>query len=114
MILFSDGPSLNAARSQSGGEFLSEAVQGINYLGLNPLNERQQIGEMLRDWDRRFPGRIETLFRSLANVVPSHLMDGRLYDFTGLKASGTPDPDGDIAFDADEEPVAAVALNLLR
>ena len=85
-----------------------------NLCGSQPNLQRQQIGEMLRDWDRRFPGRIETLFRSLANVVPSHLMDGRLYDFTGLKASGTPDPDGDIAFDADEVPVAAVAVNLLR
>ncbi len=85
-----------------------------NLCGSQPNLQRQQVGEMLRDWDRRFPGRVETLFRSLANVVPSHLMDGRLYDFTGLKASGTPDPDGDIAFDADEVPVAAVAVNLLR
>jgi tRNA 2-thiocytidine biosynthesis protein TtcA len=88
-----------------------------NLCGSQPNLQRQQIGEMLRDWDRRFPGRIETLFRSLANVVPSHLMDGRLYDFTGLKASGTPDPDGDIAFDADEVdngPPAAAVVNLVR
>ena len=89
-------------------------ISPCNLCGSQPNLQRQQVGEMLRDWDRRFPGRVETLFRSLANVVPSHLMDGRLYDFTGLKASGTPDPDGDIAFDADEEPVAAVAVNLLR
>jgi tRNA 2-thiocytidine biosynthesis protein TtcA len=39
------------------------------------------------------------MFRSLANVVPSHLLDARLFDFAGLAASGTPDPEGDVAFD---------------
>jgi len=71
-----------------------------NLCGSQPNLQRQQVGAMLRDWDRRFPGRVETLFRSLANVVPSHLMDARLYDFAGLKATGIPDPDGDMAFDA--------------
>ena len=70
-----------------------------NLCGSQPNLQRQQVAEMLRDWDRRFPGRIETMFRSLANVVPSHLMDAKLYDFMNLKASGVPDPDGDIAFD---------------
>jgi tRNA 2-thiocytidine biosynthesis protein TtcA len=72
-----------------------------NLCGSQPNLQRQQVGAMLRDWDRRFPGRVETLFRSLSNVVPSHLMDARLYDFAGLKATGVPDPDGDTAFDAD-------------
>jgi tRNA 2-thiocytidine biosynthesis protein TtcA len=70
-----------------------------NLCGSQPNLQRQQVGEMLRDWDRRFPGRIETMFNSLANVVPSHLMDAKLYDFANLKATGVPDPDGDIAFD---------------
>jgi tRNA 2-thiocytidine biosynthesis protein TtcA len=70
-----------------------------NLCGSQPNLQRQQVAEMLRDWDRRFPGRIETMFNSLANVVPSHLMDARLYDFANLKASGVPDPDGDTAFD---------------
>jgi len=72
-----------------------------NLCGSQPNLQRQQVGEMLRDWDRRFPGRVETLFRSLSNVVPSHLMDARLYDFAGLKATGIPDPEGDTAFDPD-------------
>jgi tRNA 2-thiocytidine biosynthesis protein TtcA len=70
-----------------------------NLCGSQPNLQRQQAAEMLRDWDRRFPGRVETIFRSLANVVPSHLMDPKLYDFAGLKATGVPDPDGDTAFD---------------
>ena len=44
-------------------------------------------------------------FNALARVVPSHLMDGALFDFTGLRAGGGPRADGDIAFD--DEPCAA-------
>jgi tRNA 2-thiocytidine biosynthesis protein TtcA len=70
-----------------------------NLCGSQPNLQRQQVKQMLNDWERRFPGRIETMFRSLANVVPSHLLDARLFDFAGLAASGTPDPEGDVAFD---------------
>jgi tRNA 2-thiocytidine biosynthesis protein TtcA len=78
-----------------------------NLCGSQPNLQRQQIGEMLRDWERRFPGRIETMFRSLANVVPSHLMDAKLYGFAGLKATGVPDPDGDTVFDSEDPPSVA-------
>ena len=44
--------------------------------------ERRQIGEMLRDWQRRFPGRIESMMRALGEVRPSHLLDRRLFDFS--------------------------------
>jgi len=64
--------------------------------------QRKQVKLMLQDWERRFPGRIETLFRSLQNVVPSHLADTRLYDFVGLSPTGQPDADGDRAFDPEE------------
>ena len=83
-----------------------------NLCGSQPNLQRQQVGEMLRDWEKRFPGRVETLFRSLANVVPSHLMDAKLFDFANLKATGVPDPDGDTAFDREELP--PVTVNLLR
>ena len=83
-----------------------------NLCGSQPNLQRQQVAEMLRDWDRRFPGRIETMARSLANVVPSHLMDAKLYGFAGLKATGVPDPDGDTAFDAeDPPPVATISFS---
>jgi tRNA 2-thiocytidine biosynthesis protein TtcA len=71
-----------------------------NLCGSQPNLQRQQVKQMLNDWEKRFPGRIETMFRSLANVVPSHLLDARLFDFSGLKATGMPDANGDIAFDA--------------
>jgi tRNA 2-thiocytidine biosynthesis protein TtcA len=44
--------------------------------------QRRTIGEMLRDWQRRYPGRIESMLRALGEVRPSHLMDRRLFDFS--------------------------------
>jgi tRNA 2-thiocytidine biosynthesis protein TtcA len=43
--------------------------------------ERKAIGEMLRDWQRRYPGRIESMMRALGEVRPSHLLDRHLFDF---------------------------------
>lgn len=78
-----------------------------NLCGSQPNLQRQQVKQMLNDWDKRFPGRIETMFRSLGNVVPSHLLDARLFDFANLAATGTPDPEGDIAFDPPAMPLEA-------
>jgi tRNA 2-thiocytidine biosynthesis protein TtcA len=39
------------------------------------------IKDMFRDWDRKHPGRLETMFRAMCNVEPSHLADSDLYDF---------------------------------
>lgn len=73
-----------------------------NLCGSQEQLQRKQIKQMLQEWHKRFPGRIETLFRSLQNVVPSHLADTRLFDFVGLRPSGQPEPEGDRAFDAEE------------
>ncbi len=43
--------------------------------------KRQEIKELMRSWDREFPGRVYNLFMSLQRVSPSHLMDKSLYDF---------------------------------
>jgi tRNA 2-thiocytidine biosynthesis protein TtcA len=59
---------------------------------------------LIRDWDKRFPGRVDNMFNALGNVVPSHLMDASLFPFAGLRATGQADPLGDIAFD--DEPCA--------
>ena len=63
--------------------------------------QRKQVTAMLRDWERKFPGRIDSIFNALANVVPTHLLDRRLQDFGAVRATGTPDEDGDLAFDVD-------------
>jgi len=56
-----------------------------NLCGSQENLQRQVIKEMLQGWDRSHPGRIETMFRSLQHVVPSHLADTRLFDFAGLE-----------------------------
>ncbi len=63
--------------------------------------QRKQVKEMLREWERRFPGRAATMFRSLANAEPSHLLDRALFDFRGVARTGTPNEAGDRAFDPD-------------
>lgn len=63
--------------------------------------QRKQVGNLLREWDARFPGRLENMFNSLQNVVPSHLMDRNLFPFGTLEATGVPDPEGDKAFDTE-------------
>jgi tRNA 2-thiocytidine biosynthesis protein TtcA len=76
--------------------------------------QRKQVGALLREWEKRFPGRIESMFNALGNVVPTHLLDRDLHDFRSVRATGVPTPDGDIAFDADDslarEVAAVVAL----
>jgi len=64
--------------------------------------QRKQVGALLREWEKRFPGRIESIFNAMANVVPTHLMDRALHDFSRVRATGLPTPDGDLAFDADD------------
>ena len=63
--------------------------------------QRKHVSTMLREWEKKFPGRIESIFNALANVVPTHLLDRRLQDFGAVRATGTPDEDGDLAFDVD-------------
>lgn len=48
--------------------------------------QRQQIKAMLNEWQKKFPGRIESMFEALSNIAPSHLMDRRLHGFESLRA----------------------------
>ncbi|MEO8103542.1 MAG: tRNA 2-thiocytidine(32) synthetase TtcA [Betaproteobacteria bacterium] len=68
--------------------------------------QRQQVKQMLKDWDKKFPGRIDSIFRSLQNIAPSHLLDRGLFDFAGVRADGTARLEGigggDTAFDVEE------------
>lgn len=73
--------------------------------------QRKQVGAMLREWQKKYPGRIENMFSALQTVVPSHLMDRNLYPFASLQPTGVADAGGDKAFDEDEDcaaPSAAV------
>jgi tRNA 2-thiocytidine biosynthesis protein TtcA len=56
-----------------------------NLCGSQKNLQRQKIREMMADWDRRYPGRTESVFSALQNIVPSHLADTALFDFKGLQ-----------------------------
>lgn len=49
--------------------------------------QRKQIGLMLKEWEKREPGRIDSILRALTDVVPSHLLDRKLFDFANLQTS---------------------------
>jgi tRNA 2-thiocytidine biosynthesis protein TtcA len=74
------------------------------------------VARMLQDWEKQHPGRIESMFTALQNVVPSHLMDGTRHDFKGLKVTGVPDEAGDKAFDTENfaAPAGLPALQVVR
>lgn len=79
-----------------------------NLCGSQENLQRQNIKAMLEDWDQRFPGRIASMFRSLQNVVPSHLLDHQQFDFKNItRESGVIDG-GDIGFDKPEVPSSFV------
>lgn len=58
-----------------------------NLCGSQDNLQRQVIKEMLQAWDKQHPGRLETIFRAMTNVVPSHLADKDLFNFSGLEES---------------------------
>ncbi len=69
--------------------------------------QRKQIKGLMREWEKKFPGRVDNIFSALSTVVPSHLMDRDLFGFQDIKADGVANPLGDIAFD--EEPCSTPA-----
>lgn len=79
-----------------------------NLCGSQPNLQRQVIGDMLRDWDKRYPGRLETMFSAMQNVVPSHLADTALFDFKGILHGDAVVDGGDLAFDRETLPVQPV------
>ncbi|MCC4266086.1 tRNA 2-thiocytidine(32) synthetase TtcA [Oceanimonas baumannii] len=70
-----------------------------NLCGSQENLQRQAIKAMLQDWDKRFPGRIESMFRSVQNLVPSHLMDHQQFDFKSINRESGVIDGGDIGFD---------------
>jgi tRNA 2-thiocytidine biosynthesis protein TtcA len=73
--------------------------------------QRQKVKDMLNNWEREQPGRINNIFRAIGNVEPSHLADVDLYDFKNLSQSKADDEDplfGDIDKDNDALSIAAL------
>ena len=85
--------------------------------GSQPNLQRAQIKQMLREWERRYPGRIDNMASAMGRITLSHLMDRNLFPFATLQATGVADAQGDKAFDEDNgcaEPQAGRPLRLVR
>jgi tRNA 2-thiocytidine biosynthesis protein TtcA len=54
--------------------------------GSQPNMQRLVVKNMLREWEQKFPGRIDSIFSSICNVAGSQLADPVLFDFAGLDA----------------------------
>lgn len=59
-----------------------------NLCGTQENLQRQAIKAMLQGWEKEFPGRVDSIFRSIQNVAPSQLADRDLHDFVSLQATG--------------------------
>jgi tRNA 2-thiocytidine biosynthesis protein TtcA len=70
-----------------------------NLCGSQETLQRAQAKAMLQDWEKRHPGRIESIFNALTRIEPSHLLDRQRFDFGAVAATGVASPDGDKAID---------------
>ncbi len=70
--------------------------------GSQPNLQRQLTKEMLQSWDKKFPGRVESIFTAMTNVKPSQLADRRLFDFESLVVNRSDTTDSE-SMDVDEK-----------
>jgi tRNA 2-thiocytidine biosynthesis protein TtcA len=70
---------------QSFAEYKEFPIIPCNLCGSQDNLQRVQIKKMLQDWEREYPGRTESIFRSICHVSPSQLGDLDLFDFKSLK-----------------------------
>jgi tRNA 2-thiocytidine biosynthesis protein TtcA len=68
-------------------EYQNYPIIPCNLCGSQENLQRQAIKHMLQQWDQIQPGRVENIAKAMSNVVPSHLSDAELFDFTGIKPS---------------------------
>tara|TARA_B110000305_G_C19440245_1_gene641400 strand:+ start:500 stop:1387 length:888 start_codon:yes stop_codon:yes gene_type:complete len=79
--------------------------------------QRQVTKRMLQDWEKKHPGRLDTMFSALKKISPSHLLDSNLYDFKTLSKDIPEDGEGDTAFDPDpllNQPTVSQVIELKR
>ena len=67
---------------------------------------------MLREWEKKHPGRLDNMLKALQSVVPSHLMDRELFPFETLQTTGQPSDEGDTVFDGEEAPAYSAPTGL--
>jgi tRNA 2-thiocytidine biosynthesis protein TtcA len=85
-----------------------------NLCGSQENLQRQVIKDMLQGWEKKYPGRTETIFSAIKNVTPSQLADMTLFDFVGLKVDPTArvEPESDSC--ATFEPTAIVEAGAVQ
>ena len=55
-----------------------------NLCGSQENLKRREVKALLREWEKRHPGRLETMLTALQNVRASHLLDRKHFDFVTL------------------------------
>jgi len=68
-----------------------------NLCGSQENLKRQAVKDMLNQWDRLYPGRIETIFTAMQNTAPSQGVDRDQFDFISLKRDPNAPMKGDVA-----------------
>jgi tRNA 2-thiocytidine biosynthesis protein TtcA len=106
----------NEADIESYSQQMDFPIIPCNLCGSQENLQRKNIKMMLQDWQKRFPGRIESMAKSLQNVVPSHLADKALFDFKEMSVVSDADVEGDTAFDqpsfAQETPASSTQSDI--
>jgi tRNA 2-thiocytidine biosynthesis protein TtcA len=72
--------------------------------------QRKQVKAMMREWEKRFPGRIESMFRALGDVKTSHLLDRKLFDFAGPLSPDEHEPGSETTGHAAVPPDRVISL----
>ena len=65
-------------------ELMQFPIIPCNLCGSQTGLQRNAVKDMLKQWERQFPGRIDAIFGAIKNVAPSQLADTELFDFAGL------------------------------
>ncbi|HLD66904.1 MAG TPA: tRNA 2-thiocytidine(32) synthetase TtcA [Pseudomonas sp.] len=73
-------------------QFKQFPIIPCNLCGSQENLQRQVVKDMLLDWERKHPGRTESMFRALQNVMPSQLADRNLFDFASLRIDDSAAP----------------------
>ena len=86
-----------------------------NLCGSQTNLQRVAMKELLKSWEKSHPGRVESLFKSLTQITPSHLLDSQLFDFQDLSLDLNPN-DGDKAIDEgfDSSAISSGTVQLVR
>jgi len=95
-------------------EAMAFPIIPCNLCGAQENLQRKQVTAMLHEWEKQHPGRVETIFNALGNVVTTHLLDRTLRDFAAIRATGAPVPDGDRACDDADGTKIDAAIRIAR